>query len=102
MTAPTTNEFLLRFPEFGEQPTSVVESALAEASRFTPETVWTTTHSEGVSYLAAHILGSRTVQVGQQVGSPAGNPFGQVLMSTLYGQEYTRLRDALPLTGFVA
>lgn len=102
MTAPTTNEFLNRFPEFGEQSLSVVEGALAEATRFTPETVWKALHSEAVSYLSAHLLASRITQVGQQVGSPVGSPLGQVLMSTLYGQEYTRLRDSLPLTGFVA
>lgn len=102
MAVPTSSAFLIRFPEFGEQPTAVVEGALAEAGRFTPESVWSQLHTDAVSYLAAHILGSRITQIGQQVGALSGNPQGQVMLSTLYGQEYTRLRDSLPLTGFVA
>lgn len=101
MATPTTSAFLLRFPEFGEQSPSVVEGALAEAGRYTPETVWGTLHTDAVSYLAAHILGSRVTQIGQQIGAISGNPQGPVLLSTLYGQEYTRLRDSLPLIGFV-
>lgn len=101
MAVPTSTAFTTRFPEFGEQPSAVITSALAEAGRYTPETIWTDTHTDAVSYLAAHILAVRITQVGQQVGTLSGNPQGQVLMSTLYGQEYTRLRDALPLTGFV-
>lgn len=100
MAAPSTNAFLLRFPEFGEQSLSVVEGALAEAARSTPENVWSTVHQEAVSYLAAHLLATRTMQLGQQVGSPSGNPNGELLKATLYGQEYTRLRDSLPITGF--
>lgn len=102
MAVPTATAFRLRFPEFGEQSLSVVEGALAEAGRYTPESVWGIFHTDAVSYLAAHILGSRITQIGQQVGAISGNPQGQVLLSTLYGQEYTRLRDSLPLTGFVA
>ena len=101
MSAPSTSDFLLRFPEFGEQSLSVVEGALAEAARITPESVWGAIHSEAVSYLTAHLLGTRTMQLGQQVGSLSGNPNGEQLKATLYGQEYTRLRDSLPLTGFV-
>ena len=101
MTAPTRTEFLTRFPEFGEQSTSIVDGALAEATRFTPEAVWGSWHYDAVAYLAAHILASRVMQIGMQVEAMSGNPLGQILMTTLYGQEYTRLRDALPLTGFV-
>lgn len=102
MAVPIRSAFLARFPEFSEQSTSVVDSALAEAGRYTPESVWGSLHTDAVSYLAAHILGSRITQIGQQVGAISGNPQGQILLSTLYGQEYTRLRDSLPLTGFVA
>lgn len=102
MTAPTSNEFLLRFPEFGDQAGSVVSGALAEAAASTPETVWGDRHTEAVSYLTAHLLASRIIQVGQQVGTLSGNAQGDLLQSTLYGQEYTRLLNSLPLTGFVA
>ena len=101
MAVPSSSQFLSRFPEFGEQAAPVIAGALEEAGRFTPESVWGDTHTDAVSYLSAHLLASRITQVGQQVGTLSGNPQGQVLMSTLYGQEYTRLRDALPLTGFV-
>jgi hypothetical protein len=100
MAVPSTTEFLVRFPEFGEQTTSVVDGALAEAGRVTPEAVWRTLHTDGVGYLAAHLLAGRSMQIGIQVGSPSGNPSGQQLNATLYGQEYLRLRDSLPLCGF--
>lgn len=100
MTVPTTNAFLLRFPEFGEQSLSVVEGALAEAGRSVPSDVWGTTHTEAVSYLTAHLLASRTMQVGLQVGTMSGSPTGSLLESSLYGQEFKRLLTQLPISGF--
>lgn len=100
MAVPTTSAFLLRFPEFGEQSLSVIEGALAEADRSTPAARWGSTHTEAVSYLAAHLLATRTMQVGLQVGAPSGQPMGSGYAGTLYGQEYKRLLDGLPLTGF--
>lgn len=100
MAAPSTSAFLQRFPEFGEQSTSVVEGALAEASRSASAEVWGAVHTEAVSYLAAHLLASRTVQIGLQVGSISGNPLGEGMVSTLYGQEYKRLLTSLPISGF--
>lgn len=101
MTAPTTNEFLTRFPEFGEHTLSVVEGALGEATRSTPESVWGAVHNEAVGYLAAHLLATRAMQMGLQIGSMAGSPTGELTMSSLYGQEYQRLLDGLPICGFV-
>lgn len=100
MTVPSTSAFLQRFPEFGEQATSVVEGALAEAGRSTSVAVWGTVHTEAVSYLAAHLLASRVVQIGLQVGTVSGNPLGEGLVSTLYGQEFKRLLASLPVCGF--
>lgn len=100
MTVPTANAFLLRFPEFSEQSLSVVEGALAEAGRITPATTWGSVHTEAVSYLAAHLLATRTMQIGLQVGSMSGSPSGTLLDSSLYGQEYRRLQNSLPLSGF--
>lgn len=100
MRNPSAIEFLTRFPEFGELAASVVDGAIAEAGRVTPTTVWTITRTDGVSYLAAHLLATRSMQIGIQVGSPSGTPTGQQLDSSLYGQEYRRLRDSLPITGF--
>jgi hypothetical protein len=101
MSTPTTGEFLLRFPEFGEQSLSVVEGALAEASRSVTPAVWGYAHTDAVSYLAAHLLATRTMQIGAQVGATSGTPTGTQLESTLYGQEHKRLREQLPLSGFV-
>jgi len=100
MTVPTANAFLLRFPEFGEQSLSVVEGALAEAGRTTPAAQWGTIHTEAVSYLAAHKLATRTVQIGQQIGATSGAPNGPGIDATLYGQEYHRLLNSLPFSGF--
>lgn len=100
MAVPSSSEFLLRFPEFGEQSLSVVEGALAEAGRYAPATSWGTTQYDAVSYLAAHILASRTMQIGQQIGMISGAPNGDLFNSTLYGQEYRRLLDSLTLSGF--
>jgi len=100
MTVPSTSAFLLRFPEFGEQSLPVVEGALAEAGRATASAPWGTVHTDAVSYLAAHLLATRTMQIGQQVGAQSGSALGTRLESTLYGQEYQRLLAQLPLSGF--
>ncbi len=100
MSVLSASDFLFRFPEFGEQSLSVVEGALAEADRSASPEVWGTLHSDGVSYLAAHLLATRTMQIGLQVGTMSGTPTGQGFDSTLYGQEYRRLLSSLPLTGF--
>lgn len=100
MTVPSTSAFLLRFPEFGEQSLPVVEGALAEAGRSTASAPWGMVHTDAVSYLAAHLLATRTMQIGQQVGAQSGSALGTRLESTLYGQEYQRLLAQLPLSGF--
>lgn len=100
MAVPSTNAFLLRFPEFGEQSISVVEGALAEAGRSVPTEPWGTVHTEAVSYLAAHLLAMRTMQIGLQVGATSGTPSGSGYDATLYGQEFQRLLNSRPLCGF--
>ena len=100
MAVPSTSEFLLRFPEFSEQSLSVVEGALAEAGRFVDSDSWGTIYSEAVTYLAAHNLATRTMQIGQQIGALSGSPNGDMLSVTLYGQEYKRLLSSLAISGF--
>lgn len=100
MAIPSTNEFLLRFPEFGEQSLSVVEGALEEAAAITPEAVWGTIQFQAVGHLAAHTLAIRTMQIGQQIGSPSGTAPDRGLAGTLYGQNYQALAATLPLCGF--
>lgn len=101
MAVPTPTEFLQRFPEFANQASLVIAGAINEAALSTPESVWDTLHNTGVGYLAAHLLASRVMQIGAQVGAQSGTPMGEQLKSTLYGQEYERLRKTLPVFGFV-
>ena len=100
MTVPTSDEFITRFPEFGELSLPVIQSALTEAGRSTPAANWGTIHTEAVSNLAAHILSTRVMQIGLQVGSQSGQPLGTGLTASLYGQEYERLKGTLALSGF--
>lgn len=100
MAVPSYSTFISRFPEFGELLVSVVDGALQEAGRSTPETIWGIRHEEAVSQLAAHLLAIRTMQIGAQVGTLSGAPSGELLLATLYGQEYKRLLGTLPLSGF--
>jgi hypothetical protein len=100
MAVPTTAEFLSKFPEFGEQTGTVVEGAIAEAARFTPETVWGDLQSDAISYLAAHELALRTMQMGMMVGALSGSPLGEGYKATLYGARYEQMLRSLPLTGF--
>jgi hypothetical protein len=100
MAVPTSAAFLVRFPEFGELALPVVESAITEAGRSTPADNWGSIHTEAVSNLAAHILSTRVMQIGLQVGSQSGQPLGTGLTASLYGQEYERLKGTLALSGF--
>lgn len=99
MAAPTPAEFTARFPEFANQAEPVIEGYIATADRATPESVWETQHNDGVCLLTAHLLATRVMQIGNQVGSEAGKPFGEQLAASLYGQEYDRLRKTLPVFG---
>lgn len=100
MAVPSTSAFLLRFPEFGEQSLSVVEGALTEAGRYASATVFGSVHTDAVSYLTAHLLATRTMQIGLQIEAKAGAPAGSGFDATLYGQEYKRLLDSRALSGF--
>lgn len=95
--------FLSRYPEFGEQSTEVVDWALAESERMTPSTVWLDAERrvDAVLHLTAHSLALRTMQIGLQTGSSAGQPLGSGLAATLYGQARKQLEDQLPITGFI-
>lgn len=100
MTIPTKAQFLDRYPEFFQQPAAVIDGCLAEATSVTPELVWGDFQYEGICNLAAHKLALRIVQLGQQLDTVSGNPYGEGYKATLYGQQYQRLLDGLPLTGF--
>jgi hypothetical protein len=99
LTSPT---FLDRFPEFGEQQVTVINSMIDKAERDTPAIVWTDAgiRTDAVAYLTAHLLAQRVTQIGMQVGAPSGQSMGLGYDATLYGQEYKRMRDCLPVCGF--
>jgi hypothetical protein len=98
----TDSTFLVRFPEFGEQQVSVINLLIDKAERDTPADPWDDVgiRTDAVGYLTAHLLALRITQIGLQVGSPSGPPTGMGYDSTLYGQEYKRMRDCLPVCGF--
>ena len=101
MAIPTSTEFLTRFPEFTEQSLPVIEGALAEATTYTPESVWEEKQSLAITQLTAHLLAVRTMQIGSQIGAPSGSPLDKGLASTHYGQSYLALGETLPsITGF--
>jgi hypothetical protein len=80
MAVPSANAFLLRFPEFGIS--------------------WGDAQTDAVSYLAAHLLATRITQIGLQIEAKSGSPTGDGLSSTMYGQEYKRLLESRPISGF--
>jgi len=100
MAVPDSATFLARFPEFECISDDVVSGSLAEAGRSCNSEVWGDWHSDGVSYLTAHLLATRQMQIGIQIGSPSGNPLGEELKMTTYGQEFRRLLNTLPISGF--
>ena len=95
-------DFTTRFPEFGEQQPDVITAVIAKAERDTPADVWDNPdiRIDAVAYLAAHLLAQRIMQIGLQVGATSGQPLAVGYDSTLYGQEYKRMRDTLPVCGF--
>lgn len=114
MTVPTPIEFLTRFPEFGEQASSVIDQTLTEAGRSVSADVMGSRYPEAVSYLAAHMLAMRTMQIGAQLGMQSGGgssggtritgaasiAFGSRLDDSHYGQEYQRLLYSSAICGF--
>jgi len=77
------HDFLARFPEFEPADSSMVASAIAEATRGVDASVWGDKTEDGIRWLAAHLL--------------AITPWGQQARlvskdgSTTYGKEHARL-----------
>lgn len=130
-TAPTTTDFKLRFPQFGEISDARVNMALSEASLFV-STAWAEPdYAPGILFLAAHDLsleppptatptpgattetagalsdvsvGDVRVKFGSGSGATASTAnAGKRLEATVYGRKYLELRNRnRPLTGFLA
>lgn len=98
--AVTSTTFLTRFPEFSNLETAVVGGAIAEAQRFCDSEVWGSHHDDGVSYLAAHLLASRTQAIGQQIGAIPGGQSDLGYAGTAYGATFNALQRSLVNIGF--
>lgn len=98
--AVTRATFLARFPEFTNTSTGAVDAAILDAVASCPPDLWKDSLDIGVSYLTAHLLASRQIQMGYQIGAAVQTAGGTGLATTLYGQEFQRLQLALPVSGF--
>lgn len=98
--AVTSTTFLTRFPEFSNLEPAVVEGAIAQAQRFCDSEVWGDQRDDGVSYLSAHLLASRTQAIGQQIGAVAGGSPDLGYASTAYGATFNALQRSLVNIGF--
>lgn len=94
-------DFIQRFPEFVEQDTPVITAALDEAARTMSTDVWAARFMDGQLYLAAHLVASRVMQIGSAIGMETTQMMPTALESTMYGKEYLRLFNTLPICGFV-
>lgn len=107
--------FCLLFPELAECDRHQVERALLQASKECPVAIYGNLHQEAIVHLAAHRIAMQVFQMGviagaaveaAKGGSPSLPKVGGVdaenLNSTSYGQEVLRIRQTLPISGFVA
>lgn len=105
--------FMLRFPELSGCDRLHIEQALRQASMECPHCTYGCWQLDAIANLAAHKLAMQYFQAGAIAGAAieaakGGSPSlpkavsGSPLTSTSYGQEFIRIRDGLPITGFVA
>jgi L-aminopeptidase/D-esterase-like protein len=85
--APTTEEFLARFPIFADKDEAVIEACLAEATN-TVDTSWRELdYKPAIMYLAAHLVATdnsgegESVDVGAGAGAIASESFGGMSIS---------------------
>lgn len=111
----SVENFCLLFPELAECDRHQVDRALLQASKECPATIYGNLHQEAIAHLAAHRIAMQYFQSGAiagaaveaaKGGSPslpkAGGGSVESLSSTSYGQEVIRIRQTLPLSGFIA
>lgn len=111
----SVEDFCLRFLELAKCDRHQVERALLQASKECPATIYGNLHQEAIAHLAAHRIAMQYFQSGAiagaaveaaKGGSPSlpktGSGSAENLSSTSYGQEVLRIRQTLPLSGFVA
>ena len=110
----SVENFCLSFPELAECDRYQIERALLQASKECPTHIYGNLHQEAIAYLAAHRVAMQYFQTGAIAGAAVeaakgGSPSlpktggsAENLNSTSYGQEVLRIRQTLPLSGFVA
>jgi hypothetical protein len=98
--AVTSTTFLTRFPEFSNLEAAVVAGAISEAQRFCNAEVWGLQYDDGVNYLTAHMLATRTKAVGNQLGLVGTESSALGYASTGYGATFNALQRSLINTGF--
>lgn len=101
MSLVTAGAFTTKYEEFAGQNSALVQQYLDDAELECPSAVWGDRRVMGVELLAAHRLAVRIANVGRMVAATDGSVYGDGLNATAYGQEFSRIRSTLPLTGFV-
>lgn len=96
----TAAEFLERWEEFQGQNEALVQSFLDDAALECPADLWGDRRELAIQLLTAHRMALRIMQVGTMVGATSGGAFGSGYQSTQYGQEFQRMADHLPVSGF--
>lgn len=110
----SVENFCLSFPELAECDRYQIERALLQASKECPTHIYGNLHQEAIAHLAAHRVAMQYFQTGAIAGAaveaakggspslPKAGGSAENLNSTSYGQEVLRIRQTLPLSGFVA
>jgi hypothetical protein len=110
----SVENFCLLFPELSGCDRHQVERALLQAGKECPAIIYGNLHQEAIAHLAAHRIAMQYFQSGAIAGAAVeaakgGSPSlpkvgggGDNLGSTSYGQEVLRIRQTLPLSGFIA
>jgi Protein of unknown function (DUF4054) len=101
MSAVVFSAFFDLYPEFNNQPPSLVQAYLDDAEVECPESIWGARQQTAVSLLTAHRLAARVANVARMIGAADGGLYGNDIESTIYGQEFARIRAQLPISGFV-
>lgn len=93
-------DFLERWEEFEGQNPALIQSFLDDAATQCPAELWGDRRDLAIQLLTAHRMALRLAQVGVMSGATDGKTYGDGLKATQYGQEFERMSDQLPVSGF--
>jgi len=107
----TPETLIAMYPKYSKVAPLAIQRAIDKGARECPELVWGDDRDEGIFLYTQHLLELEWGQMAQMAGATtaiargqSGNAFltGTHLEKTVYGQEFTQLRDRLTsTTGFV-